>query len=160
MKPDESMMKLWGGFGRNPQTKQEQFDLYMEWTRGKSASAIEKTVDFIVNNEDYFPTMSKLNETYKKYNKQFKDRSFSKCYFCDGTGLVPYLYSPDDNVSYYHTRYFSCKCSEGDMVKLKKYFNSFENPQFSVVPEGQSYTQFVEFKRTDLNRSKLEREQE
>jgi len=158
--PDKAILKLWGGFGRNPQTKKDQFDLYMKWTENKSSKAIESSVDFILNNEDTFPTISKMNAVYKKYKTQaYKDYGMDKCFFCDDTGVVPYLYSPNKKHIHYYIRYSACKCSNGATLSMPSFFEKFE-PQFEMFPEGVTYTQFVEGKKTELNRSLNEKRED
>tara|TARA_R100000963_G_C4636745_1_gene100751 strand:+ start:1115 stop:1612 length:498 start_codon:yes stop_codon:yes gene_type:complete len=157
--PDKAILKLWNGFGRNPQTKRDQFDLHMNWTKDKSSKAIEETVDFILNNEDTFPTISKLNTVYKTFEKSTPiDYKTDKCFFCDGTGVLPYLYSPDGVHNTYHTRYSACRCSAGVSLKLPSFFET-KQPQFDMYPKGMNYTQFVEMKKTELNRSLHEKKQ-
>ena len=159
--PDKAMLKLWNGFGKNPKVKKDQFDLYMKWTENKSSKAIESLVDFILDNEDTFPTISKMNTVYKTFKtKTFKDYGTDKCFFCDDTGVVPYLYSPDDKkTAHYYTRYSACRCSNGMVLSMPSFFEKLE-PQFEMFPEGMSYTQFVEGKKTELNRSLNEKRED
>jgi len=128
---------------------QKRLDVYKNWADKCSEGTLSKVVDKAINNEERFPTIAKMNvllHEVKSNRLQYSDDSIKKCYFCDGTGFVPYMETPefDKNGSLiresdrYVIRNYACKCSKGESVStpsnafpkpINKYFDNFDEAQ-------------------------------
>ena len=97
----------------------------------------------------------------------------SSCYYCDGTGWVPYIEDPNIKNNVYHIMNMACKCSRGKvMTKPTKRWYGDNNPirtksypfkddglQFMDGEEGLSYPQIATNQKNEMN-VKLREERE
>jgi len=97
----------------------------------------------------------------------------NNCYYCDGTGWVPYIEDPNIKNSVYHIMNMACKCSRGKvMTKPTKRWYGDNNPirtksypfkddglQFMDGEEGLSYPQVATNQKNEMN-VKLNKERE
>jgi|TARA_Y100000296_G_C5089220_1_gene213981 hypothetical protein len=88
------------------------------------------------------------------------------CYYCGGTGYVPFLHEPDESSSVYHIKEMACKCSRGERVSMpfkrfpgdnkpllvRKYFSENDSLQFMERVDGVGYPLLVSNKRNLLNK--------
>ena len=89
----------------------------------------------------------------------------SSCYYCDGTGWVPYIEDPNIKNNVYHIMNMACKCSRGKvMTKPTKRWYGDNNPirtksypfkddglQFMDGEEGLSYPQVATNRKNEMN---------
>ena len=97
----------------------------------------------------------------------------NNCYYCDGTGWVPWVEDPNIKNNVYHIMNMACKCSRGKrMAKPTKRWYGDNNPirtksypfkddglQFMDGEEGLSYPQVATNKKNEMN-VKLNKERE
>ena len=89
------------------------------------------------------------------------------CYYCGGSGFVPYLNEPDLKIEVYYISNMACKCSEGykqtlpfkryplenpPSLHVNQYFKKNKDIQFTEVVEHMDYPQLVNTKKNELNR--------
>ena len=89
----------------------------------------------------------------------------NRCYYCDGTGYVPWVEDPNDRNSVYHIKNMACKCSKGKIMarphkmypgdrnplRVREYFIGTNDLQFMDSNKEVSYPQLVQIKKNEMN---------
>ena len=89
------------------------------------------------------------------------------CYYCGGSGFVPYLNEPDLKSEVYYISNMACKCSEGykqtrpfkryplenpPSLHVNQYIKKNKDIQFTEVVEHMDYPQLVNTKKNEIHR--------
>lgn len=155
MSINELLTAMFAVHGKRPMDA--QFNEYLKIFDQLGQEKCEKLFQHVRDNEDRFPTIKQLWGIIKslglKNSKQKQLESYEDCYFCAGVGYVPYLLSPkrDKRVANYYTEVYACKCSAGqDIPKdLRRYFDTFDDLQFTETKEHCNYPQLVTIKQRE-----------
>jgi len=165
MSNEELLTTMFAVHGKRPMDA--QFNEYLKIFDQLGNDKSKKLFKHVRDNEDKFPTIKQIWGIIKSMsliqNKQAQLESYEDCYYCGGVGYIPYLLSPkrDERIINYTTEVYACKCSAGRDVpnSIRRYFDTFQDLQFTETLEGFNYAQLVTKKQREYC-NKLNKEKE
>ena len=155
---EEGLKRMFAAFGRKP--FKQQWDVYLEKANVYNDDVVLKAVEKIILYDDKLPSVAKLNREAKLLLSQNRKKSITgidDCWFCQGTGYVPYLYSPNEKSQIWYTANMGCKCRAGRIKPIRKYFQDNQKLQFEKEADkypDMAYPQIID-KMKMLNNSEL-----
>ena len=167
---ETALKKMFAAFGRKP--LKQQWDVWVEMANKYDKDTVKEAIERIIQNDEKMPTVARFRAVAKSIislNRKISTPAIGDCWYCQGTGYVPYLHEPNEKSQVWYTANMGCKCRAGIIKPIRKYFQDNQKLQFEKEAEHYpdlSYPQIVdkikmkknkELKSPDLGSEKIER---
>ena len=134
---ETALKKMFAAFGRKP--LKQQWDVWVEVANKYDRDTVIEAIEKIIQNDEKLPTIARFHAVVKSIKslnqKNNSITAIDDCWFCQGTGYVPYLYEPNQISQAWFTRNMGCKCHIGKMKSIPEYFYDNQFPQFEKEAE-------------------------